>query len=184
MDHQESFGHQYRRANTVFRDCCAELSYVSVPLDYPSNNFCGKDVHSTTATISDDLRKQHNHCFEVIVGNNDGSDAFVQRRVNVTVWEEKSTECEKYYCDNDNGFTMEDACQGLSENERVVQIEIELDDRGIFDFNATDFNGIISSVTNDEGTIIKYGTKGNGNIYWIHVKVNDEETARDRKSVV
>jgi len=84
---------------------CPGVENVCVPPDYDSGAFCSKN-----ASPSDNcqpFQSMFNHCYEAVYINGN----FVQqKRKNATEWENKTTGCVEYRCDDVNGGITLDIC--------------------------------------------------------------------------
>jgi len=79
------------------------------PIDYNSTEFCGKTVNSNvSASTLEDLREHNNHCYEVIVY--DENNTSVRKRDNATEWESRTNVCGVFTCDNETGPVKQDFC--------------------------------------------------------------------------
>ena len=91
------------RGDIVFTNCNA-LEMICASPDYAYSLFCG-EVVLVANSLCERYRDAFNHCYkgyyddDVIIGS--------EKRDNVTKWEELSTGCLRYKCENDTGGIIE-----------------------------------------------------------------------------
>jgi len=178
---------------------CSQSSFIGnktlcVPINYQDNKFCDFDVYSNSPEFND-LRPQHNHCYEVFVCG--ATNATIQKRVNATSWEEQTNDCVKYQCVDEIGGVSWNNCNSTDKmsrscvNEQCVEterlndeawtIEIEIEEvMNATDFNYTDVVNVISNNSGVDVNDIQIATEINsqGQIIRIYVMVRDENSAQ------
>ena len=174
--------------SSLFDD--SSLEFVCVPESYEqSAAFCGIRIRAQSNSC-EELLGENNQCFVV---ERNGT---IHARANVSEWENNSSDCLKYYCDNNTGpriraecnksegityVCVNDACvdfNTLSDKEKV-DVVLQLSD--INDWNTTMFIDSISNQSGVDPDKIQVNVEFDDNdtqIVHIIVFVDDKDTAK------
>ena len=186
---------------TIYNDAYRQIS------TFPPREYGDLSVKSSTwsAFLNNDRVQpeyQENRCYEAMY---DGSGVVVslKKRANATVWENQTSGCGRYYCDNSSGPEFEDHCnrddevsriciknkcilnEGMMESTMRVEIEIELG--GGTDTKISEMVEEISELCDididGEGVMIGWEYDGGG-IYRLMIFLDDENKAETIVKVI
>ena len=178
----------FASTSSPFVDCDA-LEFTCVPPGYNSTTFGGLNV-SCKSLLCEALKDQHNRCFEAV---SEGSECAIRKRLEAVKWENQTTGCVEYFCENDTGLLGKALCDSNSDdvcvNDKCVgEKDIEVKPWSVeIEINATESMSVtseqiaveLSNLTgigvNDITIIVEYDDRGRATT--IIVYVNDKTTA-------
>ena len=178
-------------SETVFEANRTKKFVIWIPIDYNSTQFCEEQVQSISS-IPEDIRSQHNHCYEVLVSG-DG-ETIVEERDNATLWKERKNGCIKYECDNKTGPVTENKCQSSEmcsvegkciKNDQFVddkswKVEIVIDGVSYEDFNVSEILLVLTDESEVDLSNINVAVEIDdyGQVKSIVLILDDEDTAK------
>jgi len=134
---------------------------------------------------------QENECYEVLC---EGNGWIIKKKDNVTEWENRTSACAVFYCDNESGIMTRSNCTSTNEvhracvNEKCVETEtfsdegylIEVDLNGIDALGMTNFLEGVYKKACVKKEDVKLGTKidSEGNIIGLVIVVDSQENAQ------
>ena len=176
----------------AFRDCSA-LKTVCVSPDYNFDSFCGRPVNSSSDTCIS-FMKVFNHCYK---GTYNEGEIGTEKRKNATDWENKTSGCMMYQCNNESGslswsicnssestslMCLDDKCiQKDSYADRKASVVIDFTDGvNVNEMNLTDLIETISRLCGLDPSEIEIGFEIDdyGYVMSVTVFVDDESTAK------
>ena len=104
-------------------DSCESLSFICVPDDYNDTSFSSITALARGTHQCDELHASVNHCYGVVEENNV---LVVRQRANVSLWENQTNGCVKYYCDNETGGMIRTLCKSneMCMNDECIPNEV------------------------------------------------------------
>jgi len=182
----------------------AKYLTVCVPSDFTSNEFCYGTVTKTGDCAS--FMDMYTPCYEPkLVVNDDGSEEVIQtKRKNATKWEDQSTECMSYTCED--GPNSASACNSDNQvsrfcvadkcidnwNTRTIGwfVSIPLNDVSIGELSELNMSNLIenisslSQVSKDDMTIGTETNEAGLMVTYFSIQVKDEESAKSIANAV
>jgi len=168
---------------------CRNLLSACVTFDFRNDMLCGVQAFSDASSFKD-LKKSHNHCYQVVMCNN--TYAYARKRENATMWE-KDIGCFDLSCNNNSGKVIDTPCdkkssyvcigskcevlKDVAQGKTVVKIEVS--DLDSYIFNSTNIALDIESDSDVDSDKFKVGIRvddeGQVTLFLI---VDDEESAK------